>query len=121
MSIITRMLKQTAVYWPLAGANSGGDDFDNYGQPQVTTPVEVACRWEDKTEEFLDAQGHQQLSRAVVYVDADLDVGGILMLGDLDDITNPDNIKENEGAWEIRRFEKTPNFKATEFLRKAIL
>ena len=47
MSIIDRSLKQTAVYWSLAGDDSGGDDFDEYGQPIFGTPVEIDCRWED--------------------------------------------------------------------------
>ena len=43
------------------------------------------------------------------------------MLGDEDDITDDDNVKENEGAYEIKAFYKTPNLKATEWLRTAFL
>ncbi|GAG43360.1 unnamed protein product, partial [marine sediment metagenome] len=107
MSLITRMLKQTCVYWPLESVESAvADDFDNYGQPQVSTPSEISCRWEDVSEEFIDAQGTRQISRAKVYVDQDVDVGGILMLGELADITDEENIKENDGAYEIKRFDK---------------
>jgi len=121
MGIITRMRKQTAVYWPLASSDSGGDDFDDYGQPIVTIPVEISCRWEDVSEEFIDAKGTRQVSRSKVYVDRDVDVGGILLLGTEDDITDLTNIKENEGAWEIRRFDRLPNLKTTEYLRTAWL
>ena len=121
MGIIARMRKQTAVYWPLASSDSGGDDFDDYGQPVVTDPIEISCRWEDVAEEFIDAKGTRQVSKSTVYVDQDVDVGGILMLGTEDDITDSTNIKENEGAWEIRRFDKLPNLRATEFLRTAWL
>ena len=121
MSIITRMLKQTCVYWPLASAESGGLAYDDYGQPVVTDPIEITCRWEDVNEEFLDATGTKQMSRAVVYVDRDVSLGGILMLGELTDITDEDNPKENDGAWEIRKFDKLPNFRATEYLRTAYL
>lgn len=122
MGIITKMRKQTAVYWPPESSESAGDDFDNYGQPQVSlSPVQIMCRWEDVTEEFIDVAGTRQLSRARVYVDRDVEVGGILMLGELADIADATNIKENDGAWEIRRFEKLPNLKATEFLRTVFL
>lgn len=121
MSIITRMLKQTCVYWEPASADSGGSDFDDYGQPVVTDPVELNCRWEDINEEFVGANGTRQLSKSKVYVESDVVVGGILMLGEIDDITDESNIKENEGAWEIKRFDKLPNLKNTEFLRTAWL
>jgi len=121
MSIITRMLKQICVYWPPAEIDSGGDGFDNYGQPVVTTPSEVNCRWEDKAEEFIGVDGTKQISKAVVYVGEDVVIGGILMLGGLIDIIDDVNIKENDGAWEIKGFSKVPNLKATEFLRTAFL
>jgi len=121
MAIITKMLKQTCVYWALAsGDDVGTDDF---GQPIVTAsvPVEIQCRWEDDNVEFIAADGTKMVSRAIVYVDQDVDVGGILMLGTEDDITDAVNIKENAGAWEIKAFGKLPNFKATEYLRTAYL
>ena len=114
MSLITRMRKQTAVYWPF-------DSVDAYGKKLMGSPVEIKCRWDGSIEEFLDSQGERQLSKAVVFVDRDTPVGGILMLGTLSDITDDTNIKENEGAWEIRRFDTTPNLEATEFLKRAYL
>jgi len=121
MGVITRMLRQTAVYWPPESIETGGDDFDDFGQALVSTGYEIEVRWVDVTEEFIDSNGTRQLSRAKVYVSEDVEVGGILMLGEEADITDLVDIKENEGAWEIRRFEKQPNFKATEFLRTAFL
>ena len=122
MSLISRMRKQTAVYWALLGADSAGVvDYDDYGQPQYTDPVEIACRWEEVTVEFLDAQGTRQISNASVYVDRDVDLGGVLMLGELTDITDDDIPKENDNAWEIRRYEKMPNLRNTEFLRTVYL
>jgi len=116
MRIIERMLKQKAVYWELSSL-----EFDNYGQPIPTSPVEIDCRWEDVGEEFLDDAGTTQLSRAKVYVDRDVEIGGVLMLGELSSSVDEDNPKENENAWEIRRFEKLPTLKATQFLRTVYL
>ncbi len=114
MGIITRMRKQDAVYWPYASINQ-------FGEKTVGDPVAIIVRWEDKSEEFLDIDGQIQMSNAVVYVDRDMVVGSILMLGVIADITDSTNIKENDGAWEIRRFDKFPNLKVTEFLRTAYL
>lgn len=114
MSIITRMRKQTAVYWPVGSTNE-------YGQPVYGTPVEIEVRWEDKTEEFMDAEGETHMSKALVYVDREVDVGGVLLLGSLSSSVDQDDPKANDGAWEIRRYEALPNFKATEFLRTVYL
>ncbi len=114
MGIIKKMRRQIAVYWPFVSV-------DAYGKKVVGSPVAIKCRWDGRVEEFLDGQGERQLSQAVVYVDRETPVGGILMLGTLSDITDAVNIKENEGAWEIRRYDTTPNLKATEFLRTVYL
>ena len=114
MSLITRMRKQTAVYWPFSSV-------DQFGKKSFGSAVEVSVRWDDVSEEFLDADGERQLSRATVYVDRDMALGSVLMSGTLSDITDAVNIKENAGAWGIRKFDKIPNIKATEFLRIARL
>lgn len=114
MSVIKKMRRQNAVYWPYSSVNE-------FGVKQVGSPVAIRCRWEDVSETFLDSLGEQQVSNAVVYVDRDTPAGGILMLGVLTDITDSVNIKENVGAWEIRKFENLPTFKATEFLKTAYL
>ena len=114
MSIISRMRKQDAIYWPYSST-------DEFGVKVVGAYVEIKCRWEDKNEEFLDANGEIQMSNAVVYVDRDTPIGGILMLGTKDDITDDTDIKENNGAWEIKRFDNLPNLKVTEFLKIAYL
>ncbi len=121
MSIIKRMRKQTAVYWAMAASESAGEDFDDHGQPQWASPVEIKCRWEDVSKEFVDPKGTTRVSRSIVYADRDLVVGGVLMLGELTDVDEEENVLENDGAWEIRRFDKIPNLKATEFLRMAYL
>jgi len=121
MSFITRMLKQTCVYWPLGSEESGGVDVDNYGQLIYASPVELKCRWDDEVMEVLDAQGTIFISHAKLYIDRDVSIGGVLMLGTLDDVEYIDDPKANEGAYEIKAFLKNPNLKATEFSRTAVL
>jgi len=110
MSIITKMRKQTAVYWELLSIN-------RFGEKAYEDPVEINVRWEDRTEEFLDAGGERMYSQAVVYVDRDVTIGGVLLLGALDSDVDQDSPKENNSAYEIKRFDKLPTLKATEYLR----
>jgi hypothetical protein len=120
VSLITRMLKGKCTYWPLASAESAsGQDFDSYGQPQYGTPVELDCRWENKTVEFVAANGTQQLSKAVIYVSSDVVVGGVLLESELADVSDQENPFNNEGACEIKGFDKMPNIRQTEYLRTA--
>ena len=122
MRVITKMMKGTCVYWPLASTESGGVDYDDYGQPLHAAPIELACRWEDRNEEFIDPKGTARTSRALVYVESDVTPGGMLYNGTLDELPSgyltPRDI---DGAWEILRFDKLPTFKYTAYLRTAYL
>lgn len=123
MRIIKKMLKGKCVYWALATNDSGGTTYDNYGQPRHAAPVELKCRWEDRNEEFIGPRGTRQVSRAVVYVESDVDVGGMLFNGALDDLESGEfvNPRAVDGAWEIMRFDRVPTLKQTHFLRTAYL
>jgi hypothetical protein len=121
MSLATRFLKQTAVYWAPGSEDSGGSDFDEFGKPQYATYVQITCRWEQTNEEYIDAKGTQRVTTAVVYTDEDVIPGGVLMLGVLADVTDVSVPKNNANAAEIMAFEKQPTFKATDFLRIAKL
>ncbi len=117
------MLKQTAVYWPLGSEESGGVDVDEYGRPNYGTAYEIKCRWEDKSIEFLDANGTSKFSQSIVYLKTDVRVGGVLFLGTLLTVTDllVPKAKENVGSGEIQRFDSLPSLSAKEFLRTAYL
>lgn len=121
MPLLSRMLKQKAVYWPPS------DVISDTGEKTYGDPEEVRCRWEDITETFLDRDGNTFASRAKVYVDRDLQRQGILWQGGLDELKDPVDPFANEEpdgsrqALEIRKFEVTPNLKASRFLRMAVL
>jgi hypothetical protein len=114
MSIISKVRRQTCVYWPRAG-------FSEFGYPKFGSARELSCRWDDQTEEIIAADGTRRLSQAQVMVGEDLQVGGFLMLGTLADVTDFVSPSNNSGAWEIVRLTKNPNMRATEFLRIAYL
>ena len=121
MGVITKVLKQTCVWWDVTTSTSGGIGRDANGQPILTSPVEISCRWTDKTQEYIDSTGAKQMSHTGVMVDRDVTIGGVLMLGELTDIINAVNVKENDNAWEIKSFKKVSNFRNTEYFRKALL
>jgi hypothetical protein len=108
MSLIKKMRKQVAVWWPAAGV-------DEFGVKAFGEPVAIKCRWEDRAGEFADARGFMMASNATVYVDRPMKIGDKLKLGGLDSDT-PENPLEDRTAFEIQAFESVPNLKAKEFL-----
>jgi hypothetical protein len=114
--VLNRMCKQVCVYWSSpVNDGEGGFTFD--------TPVELAVRWEEMDQLMSDAKGESFTSRAVVYVLEDLDVDGMLYLGELADLNSDTELdpKSVEGAYYIKRFEKSPSVGGNQFLRKAYL
>lgn len=123
-SFMARTCRQTAVYW-------AAPEDDGYGGLifESPYPIEIDCRWEEKTEVIArfgeGRKGEEFISSAQVFVTEDvIEEQGYLYLGDLDDLdsieeANPETI---DGAYRIQKFEKIPAIRsATEFVRKAYL
>lgn len=112
-----KVCRQTAVYW-------GNPQNDGYGSYDFDDPVEIACRWDHMTQRITDDAGNEIVSKAEVLVLQDLDEGGMLYLGtlnelDSDTIDNPQEIKD---VYPIQQFGKNPLFGSTdEFVRVAYL
>ena len=114
MSILTRKLNQTVVYWGNPSQRGdGGFDFDD--------PVELDGRWEFKQEKFVDSIGEERISLSVVYFDQDVDIGGYLFLGELADLDSDEDPETQDGAQRIMQFLSTPNISNTESVRKVWL
>lgn len=116
MNLLTSKLKQTAVFWAnRVEDGQGGATFDE--------PVELSVRWEQKQEMFADANGQERRSDAVVYVSRDVAVGEYLFLGGLADLSSAEegNPLIVDGAHEIKKLEKTPDFSGSRYVRKAWL
>lgn len=120
MGIISTMRRQKAVYWPFLTDSSQRVLHTAYGKQQFDLPVEIDCRWEDVSEQYLDSQGNIRISKSVVYADRLMDAGEYLMLGSLSDVADNDPLK-NPNAFEIKRFDSIPNLKNTEILLMAYL
>lgn len=108
MGLLERIRKGTAVYWQRTG-------FDSYGVPTFAAPVSIDVRWEDKTTRFVDPQGAEKITSAVVYVGVDIEPGSYLKNGtDPSPVLNP---REDANAEEVKQFSKTPNLRYTKFIR----
>src|SRR2546430_1853690 len=102
MSIITKMRKKKAVLWRRLTP-------DKYGKFTFDLPVEIACRWEDVAQEFMDHVGEKSLSQSVVYVDRVIKIGDRLMKGELTSSV-PDDPLLTE-SFEVKQFNQLPNLK----------
>lgn len=112
MSIITRMLKDFAVYWEISG-------YDAFGNPSISSPIQLTCRWEDSQQQIVTSDGTPITAKSIVYVNQDVITGGYLFHGLLADA--PSDPKISEKAFLIRRFDKLPNLRYTEYLRTAYI
>jgi hypothetical protein len=113
---LRRLLRQTAVYW-------ASPVSDGYGGHSYADPVEVPCRWEPSSKRFSTAQGEEFVASAVVWVAEDLEVGGLLFLGSLSDLTGAQesNPQPVASALAVRAFEQTPDVRGAIAVRRAIL
>jgi len=76
---IEKVCVQTAVYW-------GDPTPDGYGGKTYSDPVEIPCRWDDTLEVIKDERGEEIICKAKVLVTQDLEEGGMLYLGTLEDL-----------------------------------
>ena len=92
-------------------------EFDASGQFTFNAPDVMAGRWNGISEQFVDGQGTESLSKAKVTLEADVSEGDFLYWGE-SDAGDPRNVP---GAEEVRRFIKVPDLRSNDFLRRAFL
>jgi hypothetical protein len=108
---------QTMVYWSTPTP-------DGYGGFTYSTPEEISCRWDEKMQLVRGANGEEVVSKAEVMVTRDIDEGGFLYLGSLDDLSVAQKADPMlvDGAWKVLSISKTPLFQSTdEFVRTVYL
>lgn len=116
-NFISRVCKQTAVYW--------GNPVDTGDGRTWDAPVEIKCRWQDRKQVIMEDNGEKLISRALVFTNQELDYNGLMYLGTLNGLdstqeTDPTTI--DEGVCIIKRFEKIPAIASTGvFLYRAFL
>jgi hypothetical protein len=115
---ITKFLKQYAVYW-------GNPQPDGYGGYTFDEPRELKVRWTDKKEIIMAktknvSTWREQVSKSKIMLDEDVDLGGMLSLMRLTDLSSS-MLPEDNNAYEIVNFQKTPGVRASNFVRQAWL
>lgn len=111
MRLLTKNLNQTIVYWATPSP-------DGWGGQSFSSPIEINGRWEGRQELFIDAEGEEIRSLAVIYVSQDVDIGGYLFLGSLTDLDSSQNPETQSGAHQIKAYAKVPDLKADHSVRK---
>lgn len=113
MSLISRMRRQDAVYWPpLVRA-------DRFGQERFGEPVAIRCRWESNISQRIEQNGTVHVVTDMAYVDRQLSLGGRLALGSLDEMENV--ATPTAASQEIVAFSELPNLRNTETLYTAFM
>jgi hypothetical protein len=67
------LLTQVATYWP-------PETPDGHDVP-AHDPTQILCRWQDKVERQYDGAGREYVSRAILYVTAELQQDGWVVQG----------------------------------------
>jgi len=116
MAFVTKFLKQTAVLWktPVPG---------QFGKYTFDAGIEINVRWEEKMVRIRNDKNIEILSRAEVMLDTEIEVGEYLYLGTLDLLSSQQQLDPLliNNAYKIVSREKTPNIRATDFVRVAWL
>lgn len=100
----TNDYKNVATYW-------GNRSVSGTGKLTFDAPVLLMTRWEERSERFVNAEGEEVVSRAVVWVKQDVEEGEYIALGDYvtgTPITDPTVVVD---AYPIRRFFKIPDLR----------
>lgn len=92
--------RQNAVYWPF-------EEYDEFGQPTVGSPIEIKVRKEMLREDTLNPRGELVRSSIRFSVDREMPLGGYLKEGTLASL--PDTVTD---AFQIIEYEETPTLLA---------
>lgn len=90
---------------------------DRYGGFTFGAPTAVKARWQDTVEVTINSNGDSIVSRAIVFVATDVDVNGYLYNG-VSIAADPTTLPT---AHKIQRFDKSPNIRYSDYLRKVTL
>jgi len=114
--MLSEALNQTAVFW-------GSPTKDGNGKLSFSDPIEIDVRWEDKMELFLNLEGKQELSQAIIYSETDMEIDSYLYLGELTDLSTGEKAEPItlESSHPVKQFKKTVDIGGTIYVRKTWL
>lgn len=111
-----RPRQQKAVLWAVSGATAdGGRTFSD--------AAEIDVRWEDRSELFIDENGQERQSSAVVWTGQDVTRGSYLYLGTLASLSSSEEADPQvvAEAHEVRQTAKVPNRRSDAYERRVWL
>lgn len=108
--MFTADYKHKATYW-------GSPSKDGWGSVTFSSPVILDVRWENIAERVLSYKGEEFVSRSVIWVKIDLELGGYLFLGE-SSAADPTSLNN---AFEIRMIHEVPDFRGMFVERKVFL
>lgn len=106
---LLRKLPHTLTRWTVSRDGRGGF---TYG-----TPVQIACRWQDKQEMFQDNYGVDHISKSVIYTAEELNLEDYVVKGTSMD-ADPTTV---DGTYQVRQSGNTTDLRGTRTLYKAFL
>ena len=100
-------LLQEVTHWPITGS-------DGFGGFVFGAPVLLEGRWEEKSELFISEDNESVLSKAIVYLDSDVDNGDYVAQGDHTAVADPLTVV----SYRIRNYGKVTDLRNLIALRK---
>lgn len=109
---LEQKLRQTITVWSTTP--------DGYGGWTFSTGITVKGRWEERSEIFTGrVTGKEEVSRAVIFLDRDIDVDDWVALGDYTGTANPTTLPQI--AFPVRDFSSIPDLRNLVRIRKAVI
>ena len=104
-------LKHTITHWPVTGS-------DGYGGFTFGAPTVFIGRWEDRAEQYKDDMNEEHISRAIIYMSGDVNVGDYLANGNYCNIAQP---TDTAISHRICQYHRTTDLRNLVSLRKVFL
>jgi hypothetical protein len=102
MTWYTRNLRDHAVYW-------GKPIKDEWGDQTYPSAANVKCHWKEEAHVFVNASGANAVSKAVVFLDTEVNADGFLLHGSISPaILSP---RAYSSAARIQYVEKQPSLR----------
>ncbi len=108
---LSRLMHDDVTHWAVSGS-------DGYGGFLYAAPVKFKARWEGKNVLFLDLNGEEKTSNAIVYTPSQIPVGDYLGLGDLTATVDPASI---DGTFRVRASNRSTDLRNVNSILKAVL
>lgn len=103
--------RETITHWPVTGT-------DSYGSYTFGTPVTMRARWEDSQTKFINTEGEEVVSRAVVTLTRPVSALDYIARGDLSSYDAP---SQSIGAYQVRGYNRTTNLRNSQNIMQAFI